>query len=319
MTNVSATAVAHPNVALVKYWGKQPGEGNLPATPSLSITLDGLSTRTTVTADATLDADQVTLNGMVVHDPKIEACLNRLKARSRSATRLRVESVNDFPTAAGLASSASGLAALVVAADAALGLGLDADERADEARRASASAARSLLGGFVTLASDRPEQILTADAWPLACVVAVCTESRKPVSSGDGMRASSATSPFYAAWTDVARRDYTSACAAVAKRDFATLAAIAEANCLAMHAVMLSARPALIYWNEVTIAVIHAVRELRASGTPVFFTIDAGPQVKAICTSEARRAVELALRRVSGVMRIIASGIGQGARLEPAV
>lgn len=314
---VSATAIAHPNVALVKYWGKRTGEDNVPATPSLSITLDGLSTRTTATADATFDADRVMLNGVLVRDSKIDACLARLKARGKSATHLRIESINDFPTAAGLASSASGFAALVVAVDAVLGLGMTDDERADEARRASASAARSLFGGFVTLETNRPQQLLPATDWPLGCVVAVCAESQKAVSSSEGMRASRDTSPFYEAWVDAAHRDYSVACEAVRNRDFHALAAVAEANCLAMHAVMLSSRPALIYWNEATVAVIHAVRELREAGTPVFFTIDAGPQVKAVCANDARRTVELALRRVGGVVRVIAAGIGEGARIEP--
>lgn len=310
------TAIAHPNVALVKYWGKRDGGDNLPATPSLSITLAGLSTRTAVTTDARLTADRVVLDGKVVNDPKINAALARLKQRAGKPASLLVETANDFPTAAGLASSASGFAALVTAVDAALKLGMTKTERADEARRASASAARSLLGGFVTLIDDQPMQLAQAADWPLSCVVAVCAEGPKSVSSGDGMRASRATSPFYAAWVEASHRDFETACSAVKERDFAALADVAQANCLAMHAVMLSTRPALIYWNDATIAVIHAVRALRAEGLPVFFTIDAGPQVKAVCLPDAKQRVEAAIGGVRGISRIITAHLGEGARIE---
>lgn len=134
---MQATALAHPNVALVKYWGKQDGDRNLPATPSLSITLAGLTTRTTVTVDPNLTSDRVTLNGDLTDDPKITACLARLKAQATQPAHLAIDTTNDFPTAAGLASSASGFAALVVAVNAALGLKLSTDELCDEARRAS--------------------------------------------------------------------------------------------------------------------------------------------------------------------------------------
>jgi diphosphomevalonate decarboxylase len=319
-----AVATAHPNVALVKYWGKRPGPDNLPATPSLSITLGGLATRTAVTlADRDRD-DRTVLDGVVVRDAKIDACLARLRAYAgKRGGALDVDTRNDFPTASGLASSASGFAALVVAVDAALGLHLSPEQRADEARRASASAARSLQAGFVAFAGDdepaswQPRTILAPEDWPLEVVVAVCSPDAKAVSSSDGMRAS-ATSPFWDRWLDTAVHDFARAKEAVTARDFDALATVAEANCLAMHAVMLSARPALVYWNGATVECVHRVRTLRRSGTEVFFTIDAGPQVKAVCTSLARPAVAAALADVPGVRRIIVSGLGAGARLERA-
>src|SRR4051812_10683634 len=193
----SATAEAHPNIALVKYWGKRDGDANVPATPSLSITLSRLRTRTCVTIDSALARHEVRLNGAVVCDPKIDACIARLCARARRRDiRLRIDTENDFPTAAGLASSASGFAALITALDAALELRMSVAERSIEARRASASAARSMYGGFVTLTGGddpaswlaRPE--LDEAAWPLAVVVAICSDAPKAVSSSDGMRRS---------------------------------------------------------------------------------------------------------------------------------
>jgi len=236
---------------------------------------------------------------------------------------LAVVTYNDFPTAAGLASSASGFAALVTAVDGALGLDLDLETLADEARRASASAARSLLGGFVTFdggddaASWMPRQLLTAAEWPLEVVVAVCSGGPKAISSSDGMIHSRSTSPYYDRWLEAARHDFLSLTESVRQRDFTRLADTAEANCLAMHATMLAARPALVYWNGATIECMHRIRALREMGIGVFFTIDAGPQLKAVCLPGVRAEVEAALLDVSGVERVIHSGLGGGAHLEP--
>jgi diphosphomevalonate decarboxylase len=317
----AATAEAHPNIALVKYWGKRDGPGNVPATPSLSITLDALTTRTRVSFEPTTRKRTVVLNGAAVHDAKIDACIDRLLARGgRRLPPIRVETDNNFPTAAGLASSASGFAALVTALDGALELGLSDAERCDEARRASASAARSLYEGFVALTGgDDPESwqarpLLAADAWPLEVVVAICAESAKATSSGAGML-QSRSSPFYRSWLAQAPNDFETAQRAIAARDFAALAEVAEANCLAMHAVMLSARPGLVYWNGATVECIHCVRALRAAGTDVFFTIDAGPQIKAVCSSAAVTTVHDALLSIAGAERVLTAGIGGAARL----
>ncbi len=311
-----ALAEAHPNIALVKYWGKREGTENIPATPSLSITLSQLRTRTRVQLTSSSGERVVVLNGKVANDAKIEACLDRLIARAGGgAPGLRIDTENNFPTAAGLASSASGFAALITAMDAALGLQMSDVERSIEARRASASAARSVYGGFVTLSGGndaaswiaRPE--LDAAAWPLAVVVAICSEQPKAVSSSAGML-QSRSSPFYARWTETAAADFIEARAAVAARDFDRLGAVAEANCLAMHAVMLSARPALSYWTAATVACMARVRELRAAGERVFFTIDAGPQVKVVCEPGASARVRDAMAEVSGVREAIAVGLG---------
>jgi diphosphomevalonate decarboxylase len=316
-----ATAEAHPNIALVKYWGKRDGPDNLPATPSLSITLDTLRTRTHVTFDAAARARTVVLNGAEVADAKIEACIDRLVARAgRRLPPVRVDTENNFPTSAGLASSASGVAALVTALDAALGLALSAAERCDETRRASASAARSLYGGFVTLTGgDDPgtwlaSPLLPAADWPLQVVIAICAESAKATPSSAGML-HSRTSPFYSRWLAQAPDDFEMARSAVAKRDFTALANVAEANCLAMHAVMTTARPGLVYWNGATVECLHAIRTLRAAGSAVFFTIDAGPQVKAVCEAGAVAAVRAALQSISGVQRVVTAGLGGPARV----
>ena len=322
---VQATAVAHPNIALVKYWGKRDVEQNIPAVGSLSITLDGMTTMTTVRFDPALEHDTFFLGGREA--PKmagrVVACLDRVRRRARVSRHAVVESENDFPTAAGLASSASGFAALVVAADAALGAGFDRSELADLARQASGSAARSLFSGFVELklTPDGPNptetrQLLEPSAWPLRVLVAVTDPGPKAVGSTEGMLMTEHTSPNYPAWVESSPADLSEARLAVQRCDFEALADVSESSCLKMHAVMLSARPGLVYWNGTTVDCIRRVRELRAGGVPVFFTIDAGPQVKAVCLPEGHEQVQRELAAIPGVTGVVESGLGDGARVD---
>ena len=318
-----ATAVAHPNIALIKYWGKADVEHNIPAVGSLSITLGGLTTTTTVHFDSALALDEFVLNGAAKPEmaERVSRCLDLVRRRAGSDARAHVESSNDFPTAAGLASSASGFAALVVAANEALGGGIEPFELADLARRASGSAARSIFGGFVELrlTPDGPRptetrQILEPAAWPLRVAVAVTDAGPKKVGSTDGMLRTEQTSPFYSSWVQSSEGDLATARDAIERRDFGALAEISEASCLAMHAVMMSARPGLVYWNGTTVECIRRVRDLRADGMPVFFTVDAGPQVKAVCEPETFDRVVEELSAIDGVRQVLASGLGEGAR-----
>lgn len=311
-----ATARAHPNIALVKYWGKAPGPGNVPAVPSLSITLDTLTTTTTVAESA---ADGIRLNGAPTDDPKITAWLEALR-REHDVPPLAIDTRNDFPTAAGLASSASGFAALATAIDAALGLGLSRERLAALARQGSASAARSLFGGFAALRGPdwQGEAVLDPEAWPLAVVIAVTDAAAKAVGSTEGMRRSAATSPYYPAWVESAGSDFDAALAAVAARDFTALAEVTEHSTLKMHGLMLATRPGLVYWNATTVACLQQVRELRRDGAAVCFTMDAGPQVKAVCLPECRADVAAALGAVPGVREVLVTGLGPGAAVVPA-
>ncbi len=320
---MQATAVAHPNIALVKYWGKLDADLNLPAMGSLSVTLDTLTTTTRVRFDGDLDEDRFALDGKLDRrgQGRVTRCLDLVRERAGVSWRAEVSSSNSFPTAAGLASSASGFAALVVAADRALEAHLDPSTLADFARRASGSAARSLAGGFVELALDEAArtthvvQLAAPDAWPLEVIVAVTALEEKEVGSSGGMASSAATSPFYPAWVSGAGDDLSAARAAVLERDFWALTEVSERSCLKMHAVMLSSSPALLYWNGTTVACLHVIRKLRADGVPVFFTVDAGPQVKAVCLPGAAGRVEEALTAVPGVLSVLTAGLGGGARV----
>ena len=320
-----ASAIAHPNVALIKYWGKRDVAENLPAVGSLSVTLGALRTETTVEFDAALKRDVLVLNGreQPLEQSRLAACMDAFRALSGCDEYATVTSENDFPTGAGLASSASGYAALVTAAAGALGIGLHEVRTGpgliDVARIGSGSAPRSLFGGIALLdvqAQGTSCRQLSAPAeWPLAVVVAVTTESRKDITSRDGMEQSRLTSPFYAAWIGDHADDLAAAIGHVAARDFSALADLSEHNCLKMHSVMMTTRPALLYWSPVTLACMQKIVSLRAEGVPVFFTVDAGPQVKAVCLPDAMSTVVAALHDVPGVVRIIAGELGEGARV----
>lgn len=312
-------AQAQPNIALIKYWGKRDIERNLPAVSSLSVTLDSLWTRMSVEFSDTLSGDELVVNAATSEKmlPRISACLDLVAGSDRP--RAMVNSDSNFPIAAGLASSASAFAALVVAASKAAGQSSDTLSLARVAGAASGSAARSLFGGFVELqAGDTSIDVATiaaADVWPLTVVIAVTEEGAKPVSSGEAMISSAASSPFYSKWLEQQPADLASAKEAVLKQDFAQLAAVSEHNCLKMHSVMWASRPPLVYWNSATLSCMEAVRRLQEDGHAVFFTIDAGPQLKAICLPDEAGLVRSALDVCAGVVRTMVSGLGAGAKL----
>ena len=315
-------AIAQPNIALIKYWGKRDVALNLPAVGSISITLRELHTRMQVTFNDALEADALTVNDAPDEKmlPRLSACLDRVAGAGRA--RARIASHCNFPIAAGLASSASSFAALTVAAAHAAGKSLTTAELASLAGQASGSAARSLRGGFVELANTGDGIAVTtlceADDWPLAVVVAITETGPKAVGSTEAMEISRKTSPFYASWVDRQAADLDTARAAISDRDFDTLAHVAEHNCLKMHSIMWASRPPMVYWNAATMRCLETVRSLQARDYGVFFTIDAGPQVKAVCLPEHAGEVEAALRATQGVEDIMVSGLGAGARLEAA-
>jgi diphosphomevalonate decarboxylase len=314
-----AIAEAHPNIALVKYWGKRDPRRNVPAVGSLSITLDALHSRTEVVFDDALDADEIVIGGVVeeVAGRRVADCLDSFRRLTRRRQHARVETASNFPVAAGLASSASGFAALVVAADAAADTSLPREALARLAGAASGSAARSLYGGFVRLDVPGPGQreislrpLAEPDDWPLEVVIAVTDAGPKPVGSTQAMLSSEATSPYYDAWVEGQPADLDEAETAVRRRDFERLAAVAEYSCLKMHALTLSSQPGIVYWKPATVACLHTVRELRAAGTGTFFTVDAGPQVKAVCLPGESAEVAAALGELPGVLEVLRTGLG---------
>ena len=316
---MQAKAKAQPNIALIKYWGKRDLTKNLPAVGSISITLADLFSTMEVEIDESLRHDELLVNGHASRSmlARVSACVDTVAGTDRPS--VKVSSESNFPIAAGLASSASAFAALVVASNAAFGHHRSREELINLAGRASGSAARSLVGGFAELENQdsvvEVRSLLAAREWPLQVVVAITEPGPKPVSSGDAMEISRKTSPFYDRWVEQQSEDLGEARAAILAKDLERLGAIAEHNCLKMHSVMWGSRPPMMYWNSATVACMETVRELRAQGTGVFFTIDAGPQLKAICAPEDAAKVSAALAATDGVTDVMLSGLGEGAGL----
>jgi diphosphomevalonate decarboxylase len=311
---VRITAEARSNIALVKYWGKRDAALNLPAAGSLSLTLDGLVTTTLVVLDDALAADEFILGGALQSgEPLARVAAFLDLVRGPADPRARVESVNSFPTASGLASSASAFAALALAATRAYRRELGPTDLSALARRGSGSAARSIFGGLVLMRAEGWAEPL--DDWDLRLVIAVAGGGAKDVLSRAGMERTSATSPLYAGFLATVPDDLIAARDAIARRDLEALGEVAERSALTMHASALAARPAVVYWRGATVEALHAVRALRRHGIGAWATIDAGPHVKVLCTPDDADRVEAALREVPGVTSTRSCAPGGPARI----
>jgi diphosphomevalonate decarboxylase len=339
-------ATAHSNIALVKYWGKREGSEpdlNLPAVGSLSLTLDELRSVTELHPGASEDRFELAQppGGFEVVEgkpaAKVFAHLDRVwrlggagDTRPPKRPPCLVRSTNHLPTAAGLASSASGFAALTVAAAGGFGLvdALGPESRArlsSWARMGSGSAARSLWGGFVRLdAGSAPDgsdclarPLFGPEHWDLRLLVVHTARGAKAVGSTGGMESSRLTSPYYGAWVETSPADLDAAEQALAARDLLALGEVMEHSCFKMHACMLATRPPLMYWNGTTLEVIRAVWELRAGGGPRgYVTSDAGPHVKVLCAAASAGALAEQLRGVAGVHEVQVVAPGPAASLE---
>ncbi len=304
---------ANSNLALVKYWGKADDRANHPAAPSLSVTLDGLTTAAGVRFEAGLDENLV--SGLPAGPAaRVADFLDGVRARFGIRAKARVALASNFPVAAGLASSASTFAALATASAAAAGVEVTPEELADQARTGSGSACRSIFAGFVEWRPEgggsRVGPVAAADHWSLAILVAVTSESAKRVSSREGMKRTAATSPYYRAWLESGAADFAEVRSAILDRDLARLGRPIERNTLRMHAAALAADPPLVYWEPATISVIRRVWELREEGVEAYFSIDAGPQVKVLCENAAADRVAGELQHVKGVLRVLRSRPG---------
>lgn len=324
---MKATAVARANIALAKYWGKCDVALNLPAVPSVSLTLDALRTDTVVTRDPTLREDRVTLDDVELTGKgaeKLRAFMDLLRARAgvdlAAPDRFaRIDTHNRFPTASGLASSASGFAALAAAGARAYAWEAETSALSALARRGSASAARSLYGGWVELPAGAlgndhlaARALHPADWWDVALVVALATRAPKAVASRDGMRDTALTSPYYQGWLRCAPGYAHEVKRALAARDIEALGAAMEASTMAMHACAWAAVPAVRYARGITLELLDRVEGLRREGVGAWATMDAGPHVKTLCAAGDAPAVERALREVAGVVDVLVARPGAG-------
>ena len=319
----SCTALAHPNIAFIKYWGNRDNALRLPANGSISMNLDGLFTRTTVTFSASLSTDSLFLNQKPVFGPglfRVSAMLELVRGLAKIKEKAEVVSENNFPSGAGIASSAAAFSALALASSKAAGLDFSEAELSRLARRGSGSAARSIPSGFVEwkMGTGDSDSIAISIApprhWDLVDCIAIVSTTHKLTSSTEG-HAIAGTSPLQNARLADASRRLDICHTAILKCDFNALANIIELDSDLMHAVMMTSSPALMYWQSATVNLFHAIRQWRASGLPVAYTVDAGANVHAICPRAEAQAVEKRLRKMPGVINVLVAGVGGPARI----
>ena len=320
----TCTAAAHPNIAFIKYWGNRHEGLRLPVNGSISMNLAGLEARTTVRFEAGLAQDAFTLNETAQSGAALERVsrfLDGVRGLAHSDLRAAVESRSNFPTGAGIASSAAAFAALALAASTAAGLELDEAALSRLARRGSGSACRSVPAGFVEWHPGTEDgdsgavSIAPPEHWALADCVAVVAAGEKPVGSTAG-HALAGSSPLQAARVADAPRRLDLCRQAVLGRDFAALAEVVELDSNMMHAVMMTSQPALFYWQPASLTVMQAVGEWRRAGLGVCYTLDAGPNVHVLCAAAEAQAVSARLAELPGVRQVLTAGVGGAARRE---
>jgi diphosphomevalonate decarboxylase len=323
MATHSVTTIANPNIAFIKYWGDQNRELRIPANGSISMNLEGLFTQTKVTFDESLENDLLFLNGEAVNGPKhkrVSQLLHRVRLLSGYNVYATVDSSNNFPMGAGIASSASAFAALSLAASTAAGLKLSERELSILARTGSGSACRSIPGGFVEWKAGKDDaesyafSIAPPEHWDLTDCIAIISESHKTAGSTEG-HALAGTSPLQEARVldtprrlDICRR-------AILDRDFSTLAEITELDSNMMHAVIMTSSPPLMYWEPTTMNVMQSVQNLRKEGVPVFYSIDAGSNVHILSETRYSTQVKEYIFQIPGVYDVLTAKPGGPTRL----
>ncbi|GAB4457068.1 MAG: diphosphomevalonate decarboxylase [Anaerolineales bacterium] len=319
----TATALAHPNIAFIKYWGNRDNALRLPVNGSISMNLDGLFTRTTVSFQPSLPFDELVINGREVTGAglgRVSAILDLIRSMAGVQEQAEVITENNFPSGAGIASSASAFAALALAGSRAAGLTLTESELSRLARRGSGSAARSIPAGFVEWQAGTGDEdsfafsIAAPDHWQLMDCIAIVSASHKKTGSTEG-HALAPTSPLQAARVEDAPRRLDLCRRAILDRDFAAFASIVELDSDMMHAVMMTSSPALHYWQPASLSVMQAVRGWRGEGLSVCYTVDAGPNVHVLCPQAEAQEVKKKLLEIPGVSDVLTAGVGSAAKI----
>jgi len=319
----TATAEARPNIAFIKYWGNRDQTLRLPVNDSISMNLDGLFTRTTVTFSASLKVDSLRIGKRPVSGPGLERVsrfLDIVRQLADINDRAEITSDNNFPSGAGIASSAAAFAALALASSQAAGIVMTQLELSRLARRGSGSACRSIPGGFVEWQAGKGDKdsyafsIAPPEHWDLADCVAIVNRGHKKTGSTEG-HALAGTSSLQAARVEDAPRRLDLCRRAILERDFEALANVVELDSDMMHAVMMTSTPGLFYWQPASVGVMDAVREWRGRGMPVCYTVDAGPNIHVICPREYIGETEKKLRKLPGVQDVLVAGVGGPARI----
>ncbi|HET6444583.1 MAG TPA: diphosphomevalonate decarboxylase [candidate division Zixibacteria bacterium] len=322
---MKATAIAGSNIAFIKYWGNQDDDLRIPMNGSISMTLDAAHTTTNVEFNPNLADDSFTLNGSHVNrkaTARVSKHLDHIRKIANSNLKAVVSSQNSFPTGAGIASSASGFAALTVAASKALRLDLTRSELGRIARLGSGSACRSIDGGFVEWHPGGSHEdsyavpIAPSDHWDLVDIVAIISSEHKDYGSSTGHTLAH-SSPFYQARLGRVGDSLAQVRQAILEKDFAALGRLIEEEAIQLHVTAMTSIPSVLYWRAGTLNVIHALRSWRKSDpfVPGYFTIDAGANVHIISERKSVPALLENLKTVDGVEEMLVSHIGGEARV----
>lgn len=324
MPNFTATALAHPNIAFIKYWGNRDETLRIPMNSSLSMNLDALSTTTSVEFRSDLQHDELVIDGINASPQamqRVSVFLDIIRAQMQEKNlKAIVISQNNFPMGAGIASSASAFAALAAAASKAAGLELDEGELSRLARRGSGSACRSIPAGFVEWQMGRADEdsyahsIAPAEHWDLVDLIAIVNDTHKEVGSSAG-HALAGSSPLQASRVADCPRRMQLCRQAILKKDFSTFAEIVELDSHLMHAVMMTSSPALLYWEPATIAILKKIRDARLQGLQACCTVDAGPNVHVLCLAQDANQVERLLQTIPDIATIYRSPAGGGVQV----
>ena len=317
------TAKAPANIAFIKYWGKVNEKLRLSANSSISMNLSNAYTVTSVDFSKEYESDSLFINDSKVREgelQRVSSHLDLIRKISKTSSFAKVESTNNFPKASGIASSASGFAALTIAASSAAGLNLSEKELSILARLGSGSACRSIPDGFVewkmgkTSDDSYASSIFEPNYWNICDLIVIIGENSKKVSSTEG-HAIAESSPFYKTRIMGIEEKVKGIKNAIKDKDFTKFGEIIEAEAINMHAVMMTSNPPLFYWKPATLDVITNVIELREKGLECYFTIDAGPNVHVICLEKYFVKLKTKLLDVKGVKKVLVNIPSIGARL----
>ncbi len=318
-----ATAISPANIAFIKYWGKKDPKLNIPFNDSISMNLSGCSTKTVVEYDPTFRNDLVIVNGTEVKDDKRKRVVDFLDIIRKMAGKkwfAKVVSDNNFPSDAGIASSASAFSALALAGSRAIGLELPPRKLSILARLGSGSACRSVFDGFSIWKKGSGNNSSYAVAfakpnfWNLVDIVAVVDAGTKKASSTEGHEAAT-TSPYFKTRLNELKKRIPALKKAFLARDFGKFGELVEEEAISLHVAAMTSRPPIFYWNKGTLEVMETVFGLRERGIPAYFTMDAGPNVHIICLDEDSKRVNLALKKLQFVKFTIINRPGKGTML----
>lgn len=304
---------AHANIALIKYWGKDDEVNRIPSNPSLSLTLDAFYTDTEVVYDETLTKDYFYLDDQEIvgkDKERVVRFMDYVRNRYDIKHYAIIKSYNHVPTAAGLASSASAFAALAKAST--LHLNLDDIELSRLARFGSGSASRSIYGGFAMWHQGHNDETSYATAidmkpWnDIVMIACLISESEKPFSSSEAMYETSSQSAYFDAWVSQSKKDIVEMISHVKNHDIKAVGQLAQENALRMHASLLAVNK--WYFEPETIRIMNIIRDLQKE-VPVYFTMDAGPNVKLITTEKHVDKILEVLKDVKTVIAKTGPGV----------